>query len=230
MQDLKTIYLGILLSVFCLSCQLENPPLFNGKDLSGWLVDVPEADSVSGLPPSFIVRDSMLISMGEPRGHLITEKTYQNYRLTVSYRFPGMPGNCGVLVHASTPRFLYKMFPKSIEVQMEHNNAGDFWVIGEDIEVDNMIARRGPKEDWGVTEDKARRILNLSDTAENPLGSWNTMVVECVKDEVKVWINDVLVNHGYHATAQSGKIAIQAEGSIVEIRTLFLEPIEVFSI
>jgi len=27
---------------------------------------------------------------------------YQNYRLEVEYRFAGKPGNCGVLVHAST--------------------------------------------------------------------------------------------------------------------------------
>ena len=51
------------------------------------------------------------------------DEVNQNYRLEVEYRFAGKPGNCGVLVHASTPRALYKMFPKSIEVQMYHKNA-----------------------------------------------------------------------------------------------------------
>jgi len=51
----------------------------------------------------FIVRSGMLVSLGDPRGHLITDKVYQNYRLEVEYRFAAKPGNCGVLVHASTP-------------------------------------------------------------------------------------------------------------------------------
>ena len=98
----------------------------------------------------------MLVSLGTPRGHLITDDIYKDYRLEVEYRFPGEPGNCGVLAHASTPRALYKMFPKSIEVQMQHEDAGDFWVIVEDIEVENMVERRGPKSEWGITEGKKR--------------------------------------------------------------------------
>ena len=90
----------------------------------------------------------------------------------VEYRFPGKAGNCGVLVHASTPRALYKMFPKSIEVQMNSGNAGDFWCIQEDIEVPDMEKRRPRKgtEKWGGTEGDARRILNLTDGSEKPLG------------------------------------------------------------
>lgn len=99
--------------------------LFNGKDLSGWHVDVPAMDDDQSLKNPFIVREGMLVSLGEPRGHLITDESYKNYRLEVEYRFPGKPGNCGVLVHSSTPRALFKMFPKSIEVQMQSENAGD---------------------------------------------------------------------------------------------------------
>lgn len=206
-------------------CGPSEIQLFNGKDLSNWTSDVPESDTVAGLPPSFVVRDGLLISMGEPRGHLITKEVFENYRLTLSYRFPTEPGNCGVLVHASTPRFLYKMFPKSIEVQLEHQNAGDFWVIGEDISVPDMEARRGPKEHWGTTEGKARRITHLQNQLENPLGQWNTLVVESVEDEIKVWVNGILANHGFEATATKGKIALQAEGAIVEFREITLQPI-----
>jgi hypothetical protein len=110
------------------------------------------------------------------------------------------------------------MFPQSIEVQMMHLNAGDFWCIVEDIEVPDMESRRGPKEDWGITEGKARRIPNLTDGSENPVGEWNTMVIECVADHVKVWVNGALVNHGFNATASKGQIAVQAEGSEVEFR------------
>jgi hypothetical protein len=199
--------------------------LFNGEDLTGWHVDVPDSENGQNGQKTFIVRDGKLVSLGEPRGHLITDAKYDNYRLEVEYRFAATPGNCGVLVHASTPRALYKMFPKSIEVQMNHRHAGDFWCIVEDIAVPDMIKRRGPKEKWGITEGKARRILNLTDDSEKPAGEWNSMVIECVKDAVKVWVNGDMVNRGTQCTATKGQIALQAEGAEVEFRKLLLTPI-----
>ena len=188
-------------------------------------MDVPALDTNRAARIPFIVREGMLVSLGTPNGHLITDATYRDYRLQVQYRFAGKPGNCGVLVHASTPRALYKMFPKSIEVQMMHQNAGDFWCIVEDITVPDMETRRGPKEKWGITEGKERRVINLTDNSEKPLGEWNDMVIECLKDSVKVWVNGDLVNFGYNATATSGQIAVQAEGAEVEFRKLELTPI-----
>lgn len=49
---------------------------------------------------------------------------------------------------------------------MMHDNAGDFWCIVEDITVPDMEKRRGPKADWGITEGKGRRIINLTDSSE----------------------------------------------------------------
>ncbi|MCK3685007.1 DUF1080 domain-containing protein [Maribellus sp. YY47] len=200
--------------------------LFNGKDLSGWHADVPAADQNPDTVKSFVIRDTLLVSMGDPRGHLITDSIFSNYRLDVEYRFAGTPGNCGVLVHASTPRALYQMFPKSLEVQMQNGQAGDFWCIVEDVTVPDMVERRGPEENWGITEGKSRRILNLTDGSEKPVGEWNHMTVECVADTIKVWVNGDLVNYGYNCTAQKGQIAVQAEGSEVEFRKIDLKPIE----
>ncbi len=199
--------------------------LFNGRDLQGWHADVPDLDANPDGQSPFVVRDGLLVSLGNPGGHLITDAVYQNYRLEVQYRFAGKPGNCGVLVHASTPRALYRMFPKSMEVQMAHEHAGDFWCIVEDITVPDMLKRRGPKENWGIIEGKKRRIINLTDGSEKPAGQWNTMNVECVEDSIKVWINGDLVNHGFDCTATKGQIALQAEGSEVEFRKLTLTPI-----
>ncbi len=219
-----------LMVVAVMGCKMEpSVSLFNGTDLEGWHVDVPAMDSIPEAINPFIVRDGMLVSLGTPNGHLITDKNYQDFRLEVEYRFAGKPGNCGVLVFASTPRSLYKMFPKSIEVQMMHENAGDFWCIVEDIKVENMLERRGPKEEWGITEGKKRRILNLTDGSEKPVGEWNSMTIECLGNEVKVWVNGDFVNHGYDATASNGQIAVQAEGSEVEFRKIVLTPINVLS-
>ena len=203
--------------------------LFNGKDLTGWKVDVPHLDKHPDGKVPFVARDGMLVSLGSPGGHLVHDEVNQNYRLEVEYRFAGKPGNCGVLVHSSKPRALYKMFPKSIEVQMYHKNAGDFWCIVENITVPNMVKRRGPEKNWGITEGKARRILNLTDGSEKEPGDWNRMVIECLNDQVKVWVNGDFVNHGSKCTARKGKIAIQAEGSEVEFRKLDLTPINVLT-
>ncbi|WP_028665262.1 3-keto-disaccharide hydrolase [Runella zeae] len=213
---------------FILCCSVvyaQETSLFNGKDLTGWHIDVPAMDKDTKLRNPFIIRNGMLVSLGEPQGHLITDKIYQNYRVEVQYRFAGTPGNCGLLLHASTPRSLYGMFPKSIESQMMHQNAGDFWCIVENIEVPEMEKRRGPKENWGITEGKERRVRNLTDNSEKPLGEWNTMIVECLNDQIKVWVNGDMVNHGFNCTAQKGQIALQAEGAEVEFRKVALTPI-----
>ncbi len=206
----------------------EPVSLFDGKDLAGWTADVPEADKNPDIAPSFIVRDGMLVSLGKPLGHLVTDKEYSDYKLTVEYRFPKDGGNCGVLVHASKPRALYGMFPQSIEVQMMSGHAGDFWCIEENIEVPDMENRRPRKEgqQFGGGPADARNIKNLTDDSEKPLGEWNTMVIECKGGEVKVWVNGDLVNHGSKATATKGKIALQAEGTEVEFRKVELEPVE----
>lgn len=215
----------LLILSACTTKQPKAESLFNGTDLTGWHIDVPEMDNNPDAINPFIVRDGMLVSLGTPGGHIITDSDYENYRLEVEYRFASTPGNCGVLVHASTPRVLYGMFPKSLEVQMEHKNAADFWCIAEDITVPNMEQYRGPKENWGVIDGKERRIKKHTDGAEKPAGEWNNMVIECVGDEVKVWVNDTFVNFGYDCTAQKGQIALQAEGSEVEFRKIELTPI-----
>jgi hypothetical protein len=226
---MKKLFYSLFLIAVVNACAAPSKPetisLFNGKDLTGWHADVPAMDMNRDTVNPFTVRDSMLVSLGTPGGHLITDSVYGNYRVVAEYRFAGKPGNCGLLVHASTPRALYKMFPKSLEVQMEHGNAGDFWCIVEDITVPDMENRRGPKDSWGITEGKNRRIPNLTDGSEKPVGEWNKMVVECLADTVKVWVNDIPVNYGYNCTAIKGQIAVQAEGSEVEFRKLELTPI-----
>lgn len=224
----KLFFLSVI-TITILSCKIPSATktvsLFNGRDLAGWHADVPEMDTNTNAKSPFITRNGLLVSLGTPGGHLITDSVYRDYRLNVEYRFAAKPGNCGVLVHSSTPRALYKMFPRSIEVQMEHGNAGDFWCIVEDITVPDMEARRGPKAEWGGTEDKKRNIRNLTDSSEKPVGEWNSMIIECLHDSIKVWVNGQLENFGYNCTADKGHIALQAEGSEVEFRKLELSPI-----
>ena len=226
---LLTSLLAVCFLPWIANAQGQSRSLFNGKSLKGWHIDVPEMDKNTNARNPFIVRDGLLVSLGTPGGHLITDAAYENFRLEIEYRFAGKPGNCGALVFVSTPRALYDMFPKSIEVQMMHTNAGDFWCIQEDIVVPDMEKRRGPREKWGVNGDKLRRIPNLTDGSEKPVGEWNKMTIECVGNSIKVWVNGDFVNYGYDATASKGQIALQAEGSEVEFRKVALTPIKKLS-
>jgi hypothetical protein len=220
------ILFAVLLSVLATrSLHAQAVALFNGRDLTGWHVDVPAMDSTPTRTSPFVVRNGVLAIAGEPRGHLITDARYQDYRLEVEYRFPAAPGNAGVLIHASRPRALYSMFPQSIEVQMESGNAGDFWCIVEDIRVADMVRRRGPRAAWGITEGKARRIRHLRDGAERPVGEWNILVIEARGREVSVSVNAELVNRGTTARVSAGQIALQSEGAAVEVRRLVLTPL-----
>lgn len=228
MHRLRLALLLTLLSA-CTGAGRTLPPaqetpleLFNGADLSGWHADVPALDGQADGALPFVVRDGKLVSLADPQGHLISDGEYANYRLIVEWRWPGEPGNCGVLVHASTPRRLYGMFPQSLEVQLHAGNAGDFWCIGEDISVPDMVERRGPEDTWAVDGDRARRIVNLNDHAEHPPGEWNTMVIQCVGAGVDVWVNNRLVNSGTGCTTDRGAIAIQAEGAECEFRRIQL--------
>src|SRR5438128_12390250 len=90
-------------------CASQGQPrsLFNGKDLTGWHVDVPAADSNPRLRRPFLVRNGVLVSLDEPHRHLIMGPTYRDCSRDVEYRSPSKPGNLDVIVHAPTPRSSY---------------------------------------------------------------------------------------------------------------------------
>ncbi|MFT4516360.1 MAG: hypothetical protein ACI89X_001178 [Planctomycetota bacterium] len=219
------IALSLALLALLTSCG-SMPVLFNGKDLSNWHTDIPSADDKPGLKPSFSVHRGMLVSHGSPQGHLISNESFSDYKLCIEWRWPLKPGNCGVLVHASTERELYGMFPKSIECQLHVNNAGDFWCIGENISVPDMVKRRrGPKEKWTGKQGDERRIKNLTEGSEREPGEWNSMEIECRGSSIDIWVNGEHVNDGFNCTADHGQIAIQAEGAPCEFRRLELLPL-----
>jgi len=68
-------------------------------------------------------------------------------------------------------------------------------------------------------------MLNLTDGSEKPLGQWNTMVIEARGRSVTVWVNGDKVNDGFDATADHGKIAMQAESTEVEFRKVEIGPL-----
>jgi hypothetical protein len=191
--------------------------LFNGRNLDGW---TPALQDPAAKPEEvWSVQDGVLVcnGRGKKSGYLRTVRDdFQNYTLTLQWRFPeGTPGgNSGVLVHASTPNAL-GVWPKSLEAQLNHQNAGDLWVIGTTCQIENAAERV-----------KGRRHLNLTDNSEHPIGQWNDYKIVCRGDEVTIWVNGDLVNHVTQCSVNKGAICLQAEGADIEFRNIRLTPLK----
>jgi len=190
----------------------ESVALFNGKNLDGWTFDVIDPE----VKPDAVwsVADGILICKGRPPGVIRTAKDYENYELTIEWRWAPdkKPGNSGLLVHASKPRERF-VWPKSLEVQLGTGDAGDFWMIGETVTVPNATAQD-------------RRWMKRQDSVEKAPGEWNTMRVRCKGDTISVWVNGVLMNEGTGLSASKGAICLQSEGAEIHFRKVELKPVE----
>lgn len=56
----------------------------------------------------------------------------------------------------------------------------------------NIVLQANP-----AIKEKKDVLKKLTDGVESAVGEWNNMVIECMMDKVKVWVNDILVNYGY---------------------------------
>src|SRR5687768_14900686 len=185
-------------------------PLFNGKDLSGWVwiqgeskdKDQPKVkiDEVWSVKP-----DGVIHNKGKPGGYIRTEKDYTNYKLTLEWRFPAKPGNGGVLLRMQPPD---KVWPKSIEAQLQHENAGDFWNIDE-FPMKAALERT-----------KGRNTKKEHPHNEKPLGEWNKYEITVDGGRVELKVNDLVQNVATDAQVIPGKICLQSEGSEMEFRNV----------
>ena len=66
-------------------------PLFNGKDLSGWV-------NINCAPDTFTVKDGVIHSTGAPICEIRTERMYENFVLDVEWMHLKPKGNAGVFI------------------------------------------------------------------------------------------------------------------------------------
>lgn len=112
-------------------------PLFNGRDLSGWVAKIAGHPLGDNYRDTFRVENGRLVvaydgyeRFDDQFGHLFHTTPYGYYRLRVEYRFAGEPAphgpggwalrNSGVMLHAQAPETmgLRQNFPVSIETQL----------------------------------------------------------------------------------------------------------------
>ncbi len=197
----------------------EKIVLWNGKDFAGWKLfgRDPEYD----LTKTWSVGNGIIRCQGKPSGYMRTEKDYADYLFHVEWRWPGKGGNSGALVHMSGPD---NVWPRSLECQLYSGNAGDFWLIGEGRKyLRNIETAEHAKGDERV---KGRKVVKLKTSSEKPLGQWNAYDIICKDDWVVVLVNGVLQNVATKCSITSGKICLQSEGTPVEFRNIYIEPLE----
>ena len=212
MRSIACVYtLLICISAFQSSRILgqEATPLFNGKDLSGWvLVNTP--------PETWSAKDGMLICTGKPIGELRTEKMYHNFELELEWRHMVPGGNAGVFVWADDITSRGVPFHRSVEVQVlenaygnsqSHTTHGDIFPIhGAKM---TPINGRGGGNRAFPTEERSK-----------PSPEWNHYRIVCNDGTISLAVNGKVVTQGKEASPRKGYICLESEGGVVHYRNL----------
>gem|GEM_PF-6300957 len=174
--------------------------------LSGELLEMWQIYSSETLDPTVAVwkvtvppgeTDPILVCLGTPKGYLLTKQMFENFELTMEWRYPSdANGNSGVLVFVQNePR----IWPTSIQVQLHQPKAGSIFPSG-DATSDNTT---------DTSPDVARAI-----------GMWNELKVRGEAGRLSVEVNGKKVGEVTGSKPVSGGIALQSEGSEVHFRKI----------
>lgn len=199
-----------------LSGKLGEPiQLFNGKDLEGWVwvrqgSATQPTDKPARMEDVWTVRNGILHDQGSPMGYLRTEKSFDNYVLTVEQRHV-KAGNGGIFFAISQPD---KVWPKAIEVQGQSGNEGHLRGVA-DFKLNLDPARSVP-----------RQLNRIGGSVTHPVGEWDTVVITVDHGNVAVTINGQLKNLTSSPESFAGQVGLQAEGGEMEFRKFELRPIE----
>lgn len=187
----------------------EEIPLFNGEDLRSWTYFLQDGGKMED---TWSVEDGILICKGKPFGYIRTKADYKNYILRLQWRFNPVTkkaGNSGVLLRMTGPD---KVWPKSIEAQLQSGQAGDFWNI------DQFPMKVAPER----TSDRNTRKTHFN---ENPVGEWNDYEIAVDGGDVTLVVNGEVLNEATDAAEIPGKICLQSEGAEIHFRNIYLVPL-----
>ena len=212
---MKTVLILLFVSLIASSCASEKEYLFNGKNLDGWTIFVDE--SIISPEDFFYVNDGMIECVGVPDGYLRTVKEFSDYHLHLEWRYPDEPTNSGVFLHTNGPDLIW---PAHYQGQLKYQDAGDFIVHGV-----GKSATLG--DSTYVSSDTLKPLIpKLNPTNEKPAGEWNSYEITCKGNTIELRVNGLLQNTATNCSMTIGGIGLQAEGSRIQFRNLWIEPIE----
>jgi len=187
-------------------------PLFNGKDLSGWV-------NVNTAPSTWTVKDGTIICSGRPTGELRTDRMYQNFILELEWRHMRPKGNAGVFIWADDITARGVPFHRGIEVQVLENAYGKakwFTTHGDIFPIHG--ARMRPLTGHNVGKASARAFP--TEERSKPCPNWNHYRITCNDGAITLAVNGKVVTKGADAIPRKGYICLESEGGICHYRNL----------
>jgi len=183
-------------------------PLFNGKDLSGWV-------NVNCAPKTFTVRDGLIHCTGVPTGVMRTEKQYENFVLELEWRHMKPKGNAGLFVWSDAITAPGIPFTRSIEVQiLDGRNTETYTSHGDVFSIHGATLKPDRPHPAG-----AMRCLP-SERRCKPAGKWNHYRVFCNDGILKLAVNGKVVSGASQCNPRKGYLCLESEGSEVHFRNI----------
>lgn len=189
--------------------------LFNNKDFNGWYAFEYASGRHDNALDLFVVDKNIIRLYGNQPGYLMSEQSFDDFKLTVEYRWntdslfvgKSKTRNSGVmyLVPDSTKD---ELWPQGIQFQIKEGHSGDF-VLLQNVTITKNGIRTKPGE--SVTEARNQE-------AEKPIGEWNKIEIIFKCGNIIQKLNGKIVNEGNSPSVSAGRILLQYEGSPIDFR------------
>jgi hypothetical protein len=183
-------------------------PLFNGKDLTGWV-------PVNVAPNTFTVGDGMINCTGVPTGVMRTDRQYENFVLELDYMHVKPGGNSGLFIWSDAITSVGVPFTRAIEVQiLDGQNTDNYTSHGDVFSIHGarMTPDRPHPGGWERCLPSERRA--------KPAGEWNHYHVVCNDGSIKLSVNGKEVSGGHNIHPRKGYICLESEGGTVHFRNI----------
>lgn len=192
-------------------------PLFNGKDLTGWV-------NVNCHPSTFFVKDNEIITTGKPTGFLRTEKQYENFIIDFDWMHVNKEkvGNSGLFVWGDPIPAIGSGYTRGIEVQVLVN------LEYKDKKTGKVTATSHGDlfSIWGATCKPDRphplgwaRCLPSEYNAKGG-GEWNHYKVTAKDGIIKLEVNGKEVSGVSECNPRKGYLALESEGAECHFRNI----------
>jgi hypothetical protein len=183
-------------------------PLFNGRDLSGWV-------NVNCAPETWSVGDGVIHSTGKPICELRTERMYENFVLELEYRHLVPGGNAGLFIWGDALTARGQPFVRAIEVQILDGRNTDSYTSHGDV-----FAIHGATLTPGRPHPRGWMRSLPSERRARPAGEWNHYRVTAQNGAITLAVNGAEVSGGHDIAPRKGYIHLESEGGVVDYRNI----------
>lgn len=186
---------------------------------------------------------------GQIFGGLTTKKEFENYHLTLQFKWgeekwePRLQKrrDSGLLLHCVGPHgAFWKVWKRCLECQIQEKDVGDFYALaGTKADIPSIIPKEGKRPVYqpGAPIRIVDNSAQHGTSEEKPHGEWNTVEIYTIGNRmvhvVNGQINMVLLNTRQNtpqgeAPLTKGQIQIQSEAAEIYYRNIRLTPISEF--